>query len=138
MTETMPMTSAEKIVLRHKTLHRQAINKTKTVYCHITFLPMHCKVELHTPTKQTLKQFDLACMQSSTFFLTKSPQHVNFSFPSFNSDIKLVPALYTVLIQNLIVLWNLTKKIINSYSSRNKYRWQVSNKINSSASLRDT
>ena len=35
MTETMLRTSAEKSALRHKTLHPKAINKTKTVYCHI-------------------------------------------------------------------------------------------------------
>ena len=59
MTEIMLRTSAEKSALRYKTLHHQAINKTKTVFCHIKFLPRHCKVEIHIPTKKTFKQFDM-------------------------------------------------------------------------------
>ena len=72
MTETMPRTSAEKSALRHKTLHPQVINKTKTVYCDIKFLPRHCKVEIHTPTKQTFKQFDMHA-EFNIFLDQKSP-----------------------------------------------------------------
>ena len=60
MTETIPMTSAENSgLIRHKTLHPQAINKTKTVYCHNKLLPRHCKVEIHAPTNQTFKRFEM-------------------------------------------------------------------------------
>ena len=71
MTETMLRTSAEKSALRHKTLHPQAINKTKTVFGHIKFLPRHCKVEIHVPTKQTFKQFDMHA-EFNTFLDQKS------------------------------------------------------------------
>ena len=70
MTETMLKTSAEKSVLRHETLHPKAINKT-TVLCHFKFLPRHCKVEIHTPTKQTFKQFDMHA-EFNTFLDQKS------------------------------------------------------------------
>ena len=60
MTETMLRTSAEKSPLRHKTLHLARLSiKEKTVFCHIKLLPRHCKVEMHTPTKQTFKKFDM-------------------------------------------------------------------------------
>ena len=60
MTETMLRTSAEKSALTHKTLHPKAISiKQKTVLCHFKCLTRHCKVEVHTPTKQTFKQIDM-------------------------------------------------------------------------------
>ena len=77
----MPMTSTEISALRHKSLDPQAINKTKTVYCHINLLPVHsghCKVEIKTP--------------SLTFFFTKSHQQVKYHFHI--ADIKLVPVVY--------------------------------------------
>ena len=61
MTETMPRTSAEN-------LHQG----TKTVYCHIKFLPRHCKVEIHTQTKQAFKQFDMHA-EFNIFLDQKSP-----------------------------------------------------------------
>ena len=71
MTGTMLRTLAEKSALRHKTLHPQAINETKTGFCHIKFLPMHCKVEIHIPTKQTFKQFEMHA-EFNTFLDQKS------------------------------------------------------------------
>ena len=67
----MLRTSAEKSALRHKTLHPQAISKTKTVFCHIKFLPRHCKFEIHIATKQTFKQFDMHA-EFNTFLDQKS------------------------------------------------------------------
>ena len=81
MTETMLRTSAEKSALTHKTLHPQAIDKTKTVFCHIKFLPRHCKVEIHIPTKQTFKQFDKHA-EFNTFLHQKSLA-CKFLFPQF-------------------------------------------------------
>ena len=71
MTETMLRTSAEKSALRHKTLHPQPINETKTVFCHIKSLSRHCKVEIYTPTKQTFKQLDMHA-EFNTFLDQKS------------------------------------------------------------------
>ena len=71
MTETMLRTSAEESALKHKTLHPQAINETKTVFCQIKLLQRHCKVEIHIPTKQTFKQFDMRA-EFNTFLDQKS------------------------------------------------------------------
>ena len=49
----------------------KAINETKAVFCHIKFLPRHCKVEIHIPTKQTFKQFDMHA-EFNTFLDQKS------------------------------------------------------------------
>ena len=71
MTETMLRTSAEKSILWHETLHSHAINKTKTMFYNIKFLPIHCKVEIHISTKQTFKQFDMHA-EFNTFLDQKS------------------------------------------------------------------
>ena len=87
-----------------KTLHPQAINKTKTVYCHIKFLPRHCKVEIQTPTKQTFKQFDMHA--EFNIFLDQKSSACKFFIPT----IQTLNLSCTAIIENLVVLWKLTKK----------------------------
>ena len=48
MTEIMLRTSAEKSTKGHKTLHPQAMNKTKTLFFHVNFLPRLFMVKIHT------------------------------------------------------------------------------------------
>ena len=124
MTETMLRTSAEKSTLRQKTLHPKAINKTKTVFCRIKFLPRHCKVEIHTPTKQTFKQFDM---------------HAEFN--TFLDQKSLACKFFISTIQTLNLSLHCTYLKLNCSMEVNKgkqHRWHVSNETNSYAILRDT
>ena len=71
MTETMLRTSAEKIALRHKTLHPQAIIKQIQYFAILNFCQGITKLKY--TYQQNRHSYNLTCMLSSTLFRQQGP-----------------------------------------------------------------